>query len=75
MTVSPRTPKRIGIAADHGGCELKYHLVKKLQEAGYAECFNCRAVVAPAAQASPDYRVGASCPSCVATPFVGELVT
>lgn len=35
MTVSPRTPKRIGIAADHGGCELKYHLVKKLQEAGY----------------------------------------
>ena len=36
MTVSPGTPKRIGIAADHGGCELKHHLVEKLQEAGYA---------------------------------------
>ena len=35
MTVSPRAPKRIGVAADHGGCELKHHLVKKLQEAGY----------------------------------------
>jgi hypothetical protein len=35
MIVSPRAPNRIGVAADHGGCELKHHLVKKLQEAGY----------------------------------------
>ena len=35
MTVSPRTPECIGVAADHGGYELKHHLVKKLREAGY----------------------------------------
>jgi ribose 5-phosphate isomerase B len=28
-------PRRIGIAADHGGFELKEHLVKMLQQAGY----------------------------------------
>jgi ribose 5-phosphate isomerase B len=31
----PRTPKRIGIASDHGGYELKVYLAGKLREAGY----------------------------------------
>ena len=34
-TMLPRTPKRIGIAADHGGSDLKEHLVGMLREAGY----------------------------------------
>jgi ribose 5-phosphate isomerase B len=32
MTVLPRTPKRIGIAADHGGYELKEQLVRMLRK-------------------------------------------
>ena len=35
MTVSPRAPKRIGIAADHGGYDLKEHLARMLREANY----------------------------------------
>ena len=35
MTVLPRTPKRIGVAADHGGFELKEYLAGMLREAGY----------------------------------------
>ena len=35
MTGLPRTPKRIGIAADHGGYELKEYLARMLREAGY----------------------------------------
>lgn len=35
MLVSPRTPHRIGIAADHGGYDLKAHLARLLREAGY----------------------------------------
>jgi len=35
MTVLPRTPKRIGIAADHGGYDLKEHVARMLREAGY----------------------------------------
>ena len=35
MTVLPRTPHRIGVATDHGGCGLKHHLVRMLPEAGY----------------------------------------
>ncbi len=31
----PRTPEPIGVAADHGGFELKHHLVRTLQGAGY----------------------------------------
>ena len=68
----------IGGAHYRGDCfvfDRRVALTPQLQEAGYAECFNCRAVVAPAAQGSPDYRVGTSCPSCVAKPPVGELVT
>jgi ribose 5-phosphate isomerase B len=35
MTVLPRMPKRVGVAADHGGFELKEQLVGKLREASY----------------------------------------
>jgi len=35
MTVLPKTPKRIGVAADHGGYDLKEHLGRRLREAGY----------------------------------------
>ncbi len=31
----PKAPKRIGIAADHGGYELKEYLAGKLREAGH----------------------------------------
>lgn len=31
----PKKPKPIGIAADHGGYELKEYLVRKLREAGH----------------------------------------
>ncbi len=34
VQISP-TPKRIGIAADHGGYELKEHLLKRLHETGH----------------------------------------
>ena len=30
-----KTPSRIGVAADHGGFELKQHLVQKLRESGH----------------------------------------
>ena len=34
--VAPReTPKRIGVAADHGGYELKVQLARKPRDAGY----------------------------------------
>ena len=35
QTETPRTLKRVGIAADHGGFELKEFLAGKLREAGY----------------------------------------
>ena len=35
MTEPPRTPKRIGVAADHGGYELKEYLGRMLREAGH----------------------------------------
>jgi ribose 5-phosphate isomerase B len=34
-TILPGTAKRIGIAADHGGYELKQHLLEMLREAGH----------------------------------------
>ena len=34
-TTEEPKPRRIGIAADHGGFELKQHLVGKLREAGH----------------------------------------
>ena len=33
--VSPRTPHRIGLAADHGGYYLKEYLARLLRKAGY----------------------------------------
>lgn len=35
MNLSSKTPKLIGLAADHGGYELKQYLVGKLREAGH----------------------------------------
>jgi ribose 5-phosphate isomerase B len=35
MPTLPRTLKRIGVAADHGGHELKEHLLRMLREAGH----------------------------------------
>jgi ribose 5-phosphate isomerase B len=35
LTILPGTLKRIGVAADHGGFELKEYLVERLREAGY----------------------------------------
>jgi len=35
MTKLPKTPKLIGVAADHGGYELKEHLARTLRDAGY----------------------------------------
>ncbi len=35
LTILPESPKLIGIAADHGGYELKQHLFEKLREAGH----------------------------------------
>ncbi len=34
-TILPGTPKLIGIAADHGGYELKEHLVAMLRKSGH----------------------------------------
>jgi ribose 5-phosphate isomerase B len=44
LTILPGTPKRIGVAADHGGFELKEYLVERLREAGYkvTEFGNCQ---------------------------------
>jgi ribose 5-phosphate isomerase B len=33
--ISPKTPKLIGFAADHGGFALKQQLIAKLRDAGY----------------------------------------
>lgn len=35
MTVLPRTPHRIGVAADHGGYDLKEYLARLLRKADY----------------------------------------
>jgi ribose 5-phosphate isomerase B len=34
-TILPKNPKRIGVAADHGGYELKENLIGMLREEGY----------------------------------------
>ncbi|MBL8386177.1 MAG: sulfurtransferase [Burkholderiales bacterium] len=59
--------EEVGGAHYRGDCfvfDRRVALTPTLQEAGYAECFACRAVVSPADQASPAYRVGESCPHC-----------
>ncbi len=35
ITVTPKTPKRIGVAADHGGYDLKEELAAMLRKSGY----------------------------------------
>jgi ribose 5-phosphate isomerase B len=35
LTVPPTTPKRVGVAADHGGFELKEYLAGMLREAAF----------------------------------------
>jgi UPF0176 protein len=51
----------------HGDCfvfDRRVALTPALEAAGHAECFNCRAVVAPEELRSPRYVVGKSCPQC-----------
>lgn len=62
--------EEVGGAHYRGDCfvfDRRVALNPALEEAGYAECFNCRAVVSPAAQATPQYVVGRSCPRCAAS--------
>jgi ribose 5-phosphate isomerase B len=35
LTILPKTPKLIGVAADHGGYELKEYLIRMLRKADY----------------------------------------
>ena len=59
----------VGGSHFHGDCfvfDRRVALTPALTEAGYAECFNCRAVVSPDALRSPQYVVGKSCPQCAA---------
>ena len=61
----------VGGSHFNGNCfvfDRRVALTPALTEAGYAECFNCRAVVSPAEQKSPLYVRGASCPHCAARP-------
>ncbi len=58
----------IGGSHYQGDCfvfDRRVALTPALEAAGYAECFNCRAVVAPEELRSPHYVVGKSCPQCV----------
>ena len=62
--------EEVGGAHYRGDCfvfDRRVALTPALEEAGYAECFNCRAVVSPAEQAASSYIVGRSCPHCAAT--------
>ena len=57
----------VGGSHFHGDCfvfDRRVALTPGLTEAGYAECFNCRAVVSPDELRSPQYVVGKSCPQC-----------
>ncbi len=59
--------EEVGGAHYRGDCfvfDRRVALTPALEEAGYAECFNCRAVVSPDEQASPLYTVGRCCPHC-----------
>ncbi|HEX4327674.1 MAG TPA: sulfurtransferase [Burkholderiales bacterium] len=63
--------EEVGGAHYSGNCfvfDRRVALTPALQEAGYAECFNCRAVVSPAQQKSAGYVVGVSCPACLVSP-------
>ena len=57
----------VGGSHFHGDCfvfDRRVALTPALTAAGYAECFNCRAVVSPDQLLSPQYVVGKSCPWC-----------
>ncbi|MBL8379748.1 MAG: sulfurtransferase [Burkholderiales bacterium] len=57
----------VGGAHYRGECfvfDRRVALTPALEAAGYAECFNCRAVLSPAEQQSPSYVIGRSCPRC-----------
>ena len=61
--------EEVGGAHYRGDCfvfDRRVALTPALEEAGYAECFNCRAVVTKAEQGSSKYVVGRSCPHCCA---------
>jgi len=60
----------VGGAHYRGDCfvfDRRVALTPALEEAGYAECFNCREVLSPAAQAAPQYVIGRACPRCAAS--------
>ena len=57
----------VGGSHYHGDCfvfDRRVALTPALAAAGYAECFNCRAVVSPEQLRSPHYVIGKSCPQC-----------
>ena len=57
----------VGGSHYHGDCfvfDRRVALTPALAAAGYAECFNCRAVVSPEQLRSPQYVIGKSCPQC-----------
>jgi UPF0176 protein len=59
--------EEVGGAHYRGDCfvfDRRVALTPELDEAGYAECFHCRAVVSPQEQREPVYVVGKSCPHC-----------
>ena len=59
--------EQVGAAGYRGDCfvfDRRVALTPALESAGYAECFNCRAVVSPAELDSPLYQPGVSCPQC-----------
>ena len=59
--------EEVGGAHYRGDCfvfDRRVALTPALLEAGYAECFNCRAVVSPEEQHAERYVMGKSCPHC-----------
>ena len=59
--------EEVGGAHYQGDCfvfDCRVALTPGLLEAGYAECFNCRAVVSPEEQRGERYVMGKSCPQC-----------
>ena len=63
--------EEVGGAHYRGDCfvfDRRVALTPALQEAGHAECFNCRAVLTPAEQRMPSYRLGEACWRCAPLP-------
>ena len=57
----------VGGSHFQGDCfvfDRRVALTPALTEAGFAQCFNCRAVVSPAEQITSAYAIGKSCPHC-----------